>query len=78
MKRRTLLQAAAGSSRHPRRTHVAARPSRSKELRLDYALLLAVQPRDPQFGWLEEDFGKDGTVREVGAQRRQQPARSST
>ncbi|KQV98460.1 aliphatic sulfonate ABC transporter substrate-binding protein [Rhizobacter sp. Root1221] len=59
MKRRTLLQAAAGSLAAPSLLR-AAEPL--KTLRLDYAYYSPSSLVIRRFGWLEEDFAKDGTT----------------
>ena len=62
MKRRTLLQLAASSaalSALPTLVRAAAAPL--KELRLDYAYYSPTSLVLRRFGWLEEDFKRDGT-----------------
>lgn len=59
MKRRTLLQAAAGSLAAPSLLR-AAEPL--KTLRLDYAYYSPSSLVIRRFGWLEEDFAKDGAT----------------
>lgn len=60
MKRRTLLQAASASSLALPAWLRAAEPL--KELRLDYATYSPSSLVLKKFGWLEEDFRKDGTT----------------
>ncbi|XHS80601.1 aliphatic sulfonate ABC transporter substrate-binding protein [Burkholderiaceae bacterium UC74_6] len=61
MKRRTLLQAAAAASSLPLGfTARAAAEAPPKEVRLDYAYYSPSSLVLRRFGWLEEDFRKDG------------------
>ena len=61
MKRRTLLQAAAGSAATLAAPALLRAAEPLKELRLDYAYYSPSSLVIRKFGWLEEDFGKDGT-----------------
>ncbi|MET0349280.1 MAG: aliphatic sulfonate ABC transporter substrate-binding protein [Rhizobacter sp.] len=61
MKRRTLLQAAAGSVATVAAPTLLRAAEPLKELRLDYAYYSPSSLVIRKFGWLEEDFGKDGT-----------------
>jgi len=61
MKRRTLLQAAAGSAATLAAPTLLRAAEPLKELRLDYAYYSPSSLVIRKFGWLEEDFGKDGT-----------------
>jgi len=61
MKRRTLLQAAAGSAATLAAPSLLRAAEPLKELRLDYAYYSPSSLVIRKFGWLEEDFGKDGT-----------------
>jgi sulfonate transport system substrate-binding protein len=61
MKRRTLLQAAAGSAATLAAPALLRAAETLKELRLDYAYYSPSSLVIRKFGWLEEDFGKDGT-----------------
>ncbi len=61
MQRRTLLQAAALSPLSPLALNSAARAAEPvKEVRLDYAYYSPSSLVLRRFGWLEEDFNKDG------------------
>lgn len=61
MKCRTLLQAAAGSAATFAAPALLRAAEPLKELRLDYAYYSPSSLVIRKFGWLEEDFGKDGT-----------------
>lgn len=61
MKRRILLQAAAGSAATFAAPALLRAAEPLKELRLDYAYYSPSSLVIRKFGWLEEDFGKDGT-----------------
>jgi len=61
MKRRTLLQAAAGSAATFAAPALLRAAEPLKELRLDHAYYSPSSLVIRKFGWLEEDFGKDGT-----------------
>ena len=58
MKRRTVLQAAAAALAVP----TLARAAEAKELRLDYAYYSPSSLVLRRFGWLEEDFKRDGVA----------------
>src|SRR5476651_2282715 len=61
MKRRTLLQFAAGSSAIAALPGLARAAAPLKELRLDYAYYSPVSLVLRHFGWLEQEFKADGT-----------------
>src|SRR5476649_549364 len=61
MKRRTLLQFAAGSAAIAALTGLARATAPLKELRLDYAYYSPVSLVLRRFGWLEQEFKADGT-----------------
>lgn len=61
MKRRILLQAAAGSAATFAAPALLRAAEPVKELRLDYAYYSPSSLVIRKFGWLEDDFGKDGT-----------------
>jgi sulfonate transport system substrate-binding protein len=61
MKRRTLLQLAAGSAAAAALPHIARAAAPLKELRLDYAYYSPASLVLRRFGWLEQDFAADGT-----------------
>src|SRR5471030_1669936 len=61
MKRRTLLQFAAGSAAIAALPGLARAAAPLKELRLDYAYYSPVSLVLRRFGWLEQEFKADGT-----------------
>ena len=61
MKRRTLLQAAAGTAATLSAPALLRAAEPLKELRLDHAYYSPSSLVLRKFGWLEEDFGRDGT-----------------
>src|SRR5476649_1446707 len=61
MKRRTLLQFAAGSAAIAALPGLARATAPFKELRLDYAYYSPVSLVLRRFGWLEQEFKADGT-----------------
>jgi sulfonate transport system substrate-binding protein len=61
MKRRTLLQLAAGSAAATALPGIARAAAALKELRLDYAYYSPASLVLRRFGWLEQDFAADGT-----------------
>lgn len=61
MKRRTLLQLAASSAALSALPTLARAAAPLKELRLDYAYYSPTSLVLRRFGWLEEDFKRDGT-----------------